>query len=177
MQFPHIPEAVRIQRLEAPTGKVRMVLDTDTYNEIDDQFTVVYSLLSPEKLDVEAIYAAPFCNERSQNNPALGMEQSYEEILRLLEKLGRSPEGFVFKGSTRFLPDEATPPQHPRHTILRPQPRRPSPKPPQQRRPRLRTQTLQSKRTRDSSSGGTQKPQAIGRHTDHGEERVSFNRQ
>ena len=36
-----------------------MVLDTDTYNEIDDHFAVVYSLMSPEKLDVEAIYAAP----------------------------------------------------------------------------------------------------------------------
>lgn len=37
---------------------VRMVLDTDTYNEIDDQFALVYSLISPE-LDVRAVYAAP----------------------------------------------------------------------------------------------------------------------
>ncbi|MFC1725309.1 hypothetical protein ACFL4T_06755 [candidate division KSB1 bacterium] len=45
---------------EPPAGRVRMVLDTDTYNEIDDQFAVVYSLISPERLNVEAIYAAPF---------------------------------------------------------------------------------------------------------------------
>jgi hypothetical protein len=34
-----------------------MVLDTDTYNEIDDQFAVTYGLLSPERLSVEALYA------------------------------------------------------------------------------------------------------------------------
>ncbi len=85
-------------------GAVRAVLDTDTYNEIDDQFAVVYSLLSPDRLNVLGIYAAPFSNERSEG-PADGMEKSYEEIVRLLEMLGRSPDGFVFKGSTGYLPD------------------------------------------------------------------------
>ena len=61
-----------------------MVLDTDTYNEIDDQFAVVYSLISPEKLDVEAIYAAPFFNTRSLS-PKDGMEKSYEEISEILD--------------------------------------------------------------------------------------------
>ena len=64
-------------------GRVRAVLDTDTYNEIDDQYAVAYSLLSPERLSIEAIYAAPFVNDRSPS-AAVGMEKSYEEILRLL---------------------------------------------------------------------------------------------
>ena len=76
-------EANRITKLVPPEGKVRMVLDTDTYNGIDDQFAVVYALLSKEKLDVEALYAAPFSNTRS-DGPEDGMEKSYEEILRLL---------------------------------------------------------------------------------------------
>jgi inosine-uridine nucleoside N-ribohydrolase len=80
-----------------------MVLDTDTYNEIDDQFAVVYALLSPE-LNVQAVYAAPFKNSRSAG-PADGMEKSYEEILRILNRLGRSPEGFALRGSTRYLQD------------------------------------------------------------------------
>jgi inosine-uridine nucleoside N-ribohydrolase len=88
-------------------GEVSVVLDTDTYNEIDDQFAVVYSLLSPENLKVEAIYAAPFHNKRS-DGPADGMEKSYQEILRLLsrmeEKSRRSPDGFVHRGSTSYLP-------------------------------------------------------------------------
>ena len=36
--FPKIDESIRIKKLEPPKGKVRMVLDTDTYNEMDDQF-------------------------------------------------------------------------------------------------------------------------------------------
>jgi inosine-uridine nucleoside N-ribohydrolase len=81
-----------------------MVLDTDTYNEIDDQFAVVYSLLSPDSLHVEALYAAPFTNEDT-SAPAAGMEKSYQEILRLLDRLEVSPDGFVFRGSTDYLPD------------------------------------------------------------------------
>ena len=102
MTFPQLSEQFRLGRLAPPTGKARIVLDTDTYNEIDDQFALVYSLLSPEKLSVEAIYAAPFYNDRS-SGPADGMEKSFEEILRLLDFLGRSAQGFAFRGSTAYL--------------------------------------------------------------------------
>lgn len=100
--YPKISEEARLQRLQAPKGKIRMVLDTDTYNEIDDQFAVVYALLSPEQLEVEAIYAAPYLNNRSES-PADGMRKSYEEILRLLDKLGRAPDNLVYRGSEGFL--------------------------------------------------------------------------
>jgi inosine-uridine nucleoside N-ribohydrolase len=100
--FPKLTESQRIQALNPPQGKISMVLDTDTYNEIDDQFAVVYSLLADE-LEVEAIYAAPFQNFRS-NGPGDGMERSYEEILRLLERLDHSPENFVYRGSDTYLP-------------------------------------------------------------------------
>ena len=105
MEFPQLDPALMLERLAPPTGKVRMVLDTDTYNEIDDQFAVVQSLLSPDRLAVEAIYAAPFDNNRS-SGPGDGMEKSYEEILRLLERLDVSPDGFVFRGSTDILRGE-----------------------------------------------------------------------
>ncbi len=97
-----------IQRLQIPTSRVRMVLDTDTFNEIDDQFAVVQALLSPEHLQVEAIYAAPFTNDRS-TGPGDGMDKSYDEILQLLGRLGRDPEGWVFKGSAAYLPNAITP--------------------------------------------------------------------
>lgn len=54
--YPRLEESFRLERLEPVKGKVRMVLDTDTYNEIDDQFALVYALLSPEKVKVEAVY-------------------------------------------------------------------------------------------------------------------------
>ncbi len=102
MTFPALDDAFRISRLQHPGRKARMVLDTDTYNEIDDQFALTYALLSPEQLAVEAIYAAPFHNTRSEG-PGDGMEKSYEEILRLLDFLGWPAEGFAFRGSTEYI--------------------------------------------------------------------------
>jgi purine nucleosidase len=104
MKFLAIPDALRLERLQPPTGKVRMVLDTDTYNEIDDPFALVHALLSPERLDVEAVYAAPFHNDRS-TGPGDGMEKSYAEILRLLDRLDVPSGGFAFRGSTGFVSD------------------------------------------------------------------------
>jgi purine nucleosidase len=108
VQMPVLSNTLLLERLQPPTGKVRMVLDTDTYNEVDDQFALVYALLSPERLSVEAIYAAPFHNSRS-SGPADGMERSYDEILRLLDKMGYSSEGFVYKGATTYLDDSLQP--------------------------------------------------------------------
>ena len=100
--FPKLDETFRLKQLEAPTGKIRMILDTDTYNEVDDQFALAYALLSKEKIQLEAVYAAPFHNSRSEG-PGDGMEKSYQEILRLLKMLGKSPAGFAFRGSDRYL--------------------------------------------------------------------------
>ncbi len=103
-EFPLMEEAFRLKQLTPPTGKVRMVLDTDTYNEVDDQFALAYAYLSKDKIDLQAVYAAPFHNGRS-SGPADGMEKSYQEILRLLKFMGKSPEGFVFRGSDKYLQD------------------------------------------------------------------------
>ena len=55
----------RIKNLSVPEGRVDVVLDTDAYNEIDDQFAISYLLKSKEKLNTKAIYAAPFFNSNS----------------------------------------------------------------------------------------------------------------
>ncbi len=103
MGFPTLSPSRRLALLEPPTGTVHMVLDTDTYNEIDDQFALVYALLSPERIVCEAIYAAPFHNKRSAG-PEDGMRKSYDEILRVLDRLGRPHAGLVYQGSPRWLP-------------------------------------------------------------------------
>ena len=95
----------RLKTLECPECPVDMVLDTDAYNEIDDQFAIAYAMHAPEKLNVKAIYAAPFYNERSEG-PADGMERSYREIQKLLRLSGQEME--VFRGSTGYLTDEKT---------------------------------------------------------------------
>ena len=99
--------------LQRPTGKVRMVLDTDAFNEIDDQFALSYALSIPEKLEIEAIYAAPFYNILS-DSPADGMEKSYQEILRIIPMLKREDlADKIFRGSVDYLKDEQTPQDSP----------------------------------------------------------------
>lgn len=128
-QFPAISEGQRIEMLKHPDSKpVRMVLDTDTGNEIDDQFALVYALISPE-LDVQAVYAAPFTNNRS-SGPADGMEKSYEEILRILSRLEKSPDGFAFKGSSAYLSDLKNPERSPAALDLVERAKKSSPKDP-----------------------------------------------
>jgi inosine-uridine nucleoside N-ribohydrolase len=100
--WPELPPETRIRLLDPPSGKVRIVLDTDTFNEIDDQFAVVYALYSPEKIQVEALYAAPFFNELS-TGPKDGMEKSYHELLKILAVLGREGEIPVHRGSESYL--------------------------------------------------------------------------
>jgi len=102
------PHAALLSRLEAPAGIVDAVVDSDTYNEIDDQFAVPYAILSTEKMRVHAVYAAPYFNERSKS-AGDGMQKSYEEILRLLERLGRAPRNFAYQGSEIFLPSAKKP--------------------------------------------------------------------
>ena len=65
---------VRMRNLECPVGMVDLVIDTDAFNEVDDQFAIAYAIHAREKLRVQALYAAPFFNERS-TGPADGMEK------------------------------------------------------------------------------------------------------
>lgn len=59
-RFPKLSEADYRHILRNPTGRIRCVIDTDTRNEIDDQFALAWALLSQDKLNIEAIYAAPY---------------------------------------------------------------------------------------------------------------------
>ena len=85
-----------------------IVLDTDTFNEIDDQFAVTYSLLSGKQFKTETIYAAPFYNKRSVS-PEDGMEKSFAEIHRLIERIEIEPTHGVLKGSKTFLSNAKIP--------------------------------------------------------------------
>lgn len=97
-----LTEAQRLKLLDPPRGKIRAVLDTDTFNEIDDQFALTQMLLSTDRIATKAIYAAPFLNPRS-DSPGHGMELSFQEIGRLLDRLGRPADGFVYRGVTDFV--------------------------------------------------------------------------
>lgn len=98
-----------LNNLEVPRGRVDAILDTDTFNEIDDQFALAYMLLSGGKIRTVGICAAPFLNTKSVS-AADGMQKSYNEINKVLGLLGRTDmSDRVFRGSERFMTDETTP--------------------------------------------------------------------
>ena len=98
-----------VKNLEVPKGKIDVILDTDAYNEIDDQFAISYMLKNQDKLNIKAILAAPFLNDKSES-PKDGMEKSYNEILKLLSLADMNEfKEKTYRGSEKFLENEKTP--------------------------------------------------------------------
>lgn len=106
-------DGVLLKKVKRPEDKVRVVIDTDTYNEIDDVYALAYGLAMQDRIQVEAIYAAPFFNERV-GSIAEGVEYSYEQIQKVLPMLHREDlKDKVYKGCTGYLKDEKTPQDSP----------------------------------------------------------------
>lgn len=82
-----------------------IVIDTDTFNEVDDQFAITYAMLSQDTLNIKAFYAAPFFNKNS-SSPKDGMERSYHEIIKVMNKLNIHNDEIVYHGSEEFLKNE-----------------------------------------------------------------------
>ncbi len=96
-----------LQDIKSPTVK-NIILDTDTYNEIDDQFALAYAMLSPERVKLLSVNAAPFLNSRS-TSAADGMMKSYNEIQRIMHLVDPNANIPYYKGSESFLADKKTP--------------------------------------------------------------------
>ena len=58
--FPVINKKKMNHLLSLPKGTNRMILDTDTANEIDDQFALAWTLLSKDKIDLVGVTAEPY---------------------------------------------------------------------------------------------------------------------
>ena len=144
--FPSVSDERRLEMFADRPGPARVLVDTDTANEVDDQFALTWALLSPDRIEIEAIVAEPFGHLHMREElvaevaaqrsgatrpvgeekyagwarhliaqgiepedlelvgPAEGMELSYEEIHRVLGKLGISGDGLVFRGSDSYMP-------------------------------------------------------------------------
>lgn len=87
-------------------ARPRVVIDTDAANEIDDQFALAWALLSPERLDVLAVYAAPFSFEHRRRemrralNARAAPQQASVFDLALLQQHGATLDRFAKKGWT-----------------------------------------------------------------------------
>ena len=130
-KFPKLSKEILLNNLSLPSGKNKMILDTDTANEIDDQFALAWTLLSKDKIDLLGVTAEPYSFQHhkdelieafdiiSNNNglidanihpndiyfdtPEEGVEKSYQEIITIFKKLNIKHEGMVFRGSPKYL--------------------------------------------------------------------------
>ncbi len=83
-----IPSDLIRQRLSLPTGQLRVVVDTDAKNEIDDQYALTWALLSEDQLEIEGMYAAPYSRAYHR-----------EPLLKAYEQVKRNQIGQVIDGA------------------------------------------------------------------------------
>ncbi len=82
--------------------RINVILDTDTYNECDDQFALSYMLLSQDRFNIEAITVAPYHHDNDISVEE-GQEKSYQEILKICNWLNFDTRNKVFKGSNGYI--------------------------------------------------------------------------
>ncbi|MGN0973793.1 MAG: nucleoside hydrolase [Bacilli bacterium] len=88
--------------------KKKVILDTDMYNEVDDQFALTYLMKSLDVFDLEAITIAPFLKSGYANTETIeeGTEKSYETTLNILDMLNKTEyKEKVYKGATKYFND------------------------------------------------------------------------
>lgn len=83
--------------------KVNVILDTDTYNECDDQFALSYLIKSKDIFNIEAITVAPFSHLSKNVSVKKGQNLSYKEILKICNWLNFDTKDKVFKGSINYI--------------------------------------------------------------------------
>ncbi len=77
--------------------KIKVIIDTDAKNEIDDQWAITLALLSTERFKIEGFIAANYNNYWGGGSESI--ENSYREIKTVLSKMGLEGQYPVYRGS------------------------------------------------------------------------------
>jgi purine nucleosidase len=85
-----------VPRIPATGQRLRVVIDSDAKNEIDDQWALALAILSPERFRIEGFVGANFDNQRG--GPG-GVARSVREIETVLEKADMAGRWPVLPGS------------------------------------------------------------------------------
>ena len=83
--------------------KINIILDTDTYNECDDQFALTYLIKNQNLFNIEAITVAPYSHKERNVRVSEGQELSYNETLKICKWLSFDTTNKVFNGSMDYL--------------------------------------------------------------------------
>ena len=86
--------------------KVNVILDTDTYNECDDQFALSYLIKSKDLFNIEAITVAPYSHTKRNVKVKDGQELSYNEVEKLDIKVYFADAYAAWQGGFRTTCDQ-----------------------------------------------------------------------
>ncbi|MBT7597805.1 MAG: hypothetical protein HN559_23075, partial [Gemmatimonadetes bacterium] len=89
-------EQRKVPRIPAKEKRLKLIIDSDAKNEIDDQWAIALAILSPERFDIEGFVATNFDN--AHGGPG-GIEASAQEIELVLDKAGMAGRWPVLRGS------------------------------------------------------------------------------
>ena len=89
--------------IEYKKEKLNVILDTDTYNECDDQFALAYMIKNQDIFNIEAITVAPYSHKNRNETVISGREKSYNEILKICNWLDFNTTNKVFKGAEDYI--------------------------------------------------------------------------
>lgn len=101
-RWKEIYERISNSNQEENQTKVNVILDTDIYNECDDQFALAYLLKFQDKFNIEAITVAPYHHDNDISIEE-GIEKSYNEIIKICNWLNFDWTNKVAKGSTDYI--------------------------------------------------------------------------
>jgi purine nucleosidase len=91
------PKKRTVPRIPPKSQRIRVVIDSDAKNEIDDQWAIALAILSPERFEIEGLIGANFANSFSEGPDSV--DRSAREIELLLDKAGMAGRWPVLRGS------------------------------------------------------------------------------
>ena len=89
-KFPKLSSEHLLKNLNLPVGKNKIILDTDTANEIDDQFALAWALLSSDKIDLLGVTAEPYSFQHHKDE----LLEAYD-IISNNKKIDKSNEELI----------------------------------------------------------------------------------
>ena len=82
-----------------------IILDTDLYNEIDDQIALAYVLKSKDTLNLEAVTIAPFT--KGEYNTKTSIDKSYQVAKKIFKMCNEENDEIIFKGATEYFTNDS----------------------------------------------------------------------
>jgi len=90
------PKARKVPKIPPKGQSIRVIIDSDAKNEIDDIWAISLAILSPERFTIEGFVAANFDNARGGPD---SIDASAKEIETILEKAGMAGRWPIKRGS------------------------------------------------------------------------------